>query len=92
MGSLSKDFIDWQTSVMELERRGEEIARRIADLEKENELLQQRLLEYEHGSGFDALSGLYDDGFHICPNEFGKHREADCLFCLNFLHHKGRKT
>ena len=39
----------------------------------------------------DALSGLYDDGFHICPDEFGKRREEDCLFCLNFLHHKGRK-
>lgn len=91
MGSLGKEFIEWQTNVMELERQGEEFARRIADLEKENELLQQRLLEYEQGSGFDALSGLYDDGFHICPDQFGKRREEDCLFCLNFLHHKGRK-
>ena len=91
MGALSKDFIEWQTSVMELERRGEEFARRIADLEKENALLQQRLLENEQGSGFDDLSGLYDDGFHICPDQFGKPREEDCLFCLNFLHHKGRK-
>ena len=40
MGTLGKDFIEWQTSVMELERRGEEFARRIADLEKENALLQ----------------------------------------------------
>ena len=91
MGALGKDFIEWQTSVMELERRGEEFARRIADLEKENELLQQRLLENEQGSGFDALSGLYDDGFHICPDQFGKPREEDCLFCLNFLYHKERK-
>ena len=91
MGALGKDFIEWQTSVMELERRCEEFARRIADLEKENELLQQRLMENEQGSGFDALSGLYDDGFHICPDQFGKPREEDCLFCLNFLHHKGRK-
>ena len=91
MGALGKDFIEWQTSVMELERRGEEFARRIADLEKENELLQQRLLANEQESGFDALSGLYDDGFHICPDQFGKPREEDCLFCLNFLHHKGRK-
>lgn len=91
MGSLGKEFIEWQTNVMELERQGEEFARRIADLEKENELLQQRLLEHEQGSGFDALSGLYDDGFHICPDQFGKRREEDCLFCLNFLHHKGRK-
>ena len=91
MGSLGKEFIEWQTNVMELERQGEEFARRIADLEKENELLQQRLLEYEQGSGFDALSGLYDDGFHICPDQFGKRREEDCLFCLNFMHHKGRK-
>ena len=32
MGSLGKEFIEWQTNVMELERQGEEFARRIADI------------------------------------------------------------
>ena len=89
--TLYHDFLEWQTRLNELLEEAEALAARIAELEQQNLSLQQRLLEQENGGGFNALSGIYDDGFHICPPYFGQHREDDCLFCLNFLHHKGRK-
>lgn len=34
----------------------------------------------------DYLAGLYAEGFHICPELFGKHRNGqDCIFCLGLI-------
>jgi len=91
--SLYHDFLAWQSRLAELLLEGEELAARINELEQQNIVLQQRLLDgQDQSSGFEALSNLYDEGFHICPGDFGQMREDDCLFCLNFLHHKGKKV
>ena len=90
--TVYQDFLAWQERLLSLEQEGAELGRRIEELEQQNVSLQQRLLSgHDPGSGFEALSSLYDEGFHICPANFGQARDEDCLFCLNFLHHKGKR-
>ncbi len=91
--TLYSDFLEWQARMQALLEEGQELAQRINEQENQNVSLQRRLLSKEDAqpSGFDMLSDLYDEGYHICPADFGHQREDDCLFCLNFLHHKGNK-
>ncbi len=90
--SLYQEWLEWQEELNDLLRRGDALTQRVGELERQNASLQQRLVDENYqGNGFDALASLYDDGFHICPGSFGQSREDDCLFCLNFLLHKGKK-
>ena len=88
--SLYEDFMEWQGKLVALMQEGDELGKRIAEAEHQNIFLQQRLSNEDY-RGFDALGDLYDDGYHICPANFGQSRSEDCLFCLNFLLHKGKK-
>lgn len=90
--TLRQDLEEWREKLNNLLDEYDQIYERIGDLEKQNILLQERLVkgEYQTG-GFDALRKLYDEGFHICPASFGQQRDDECLFCLTFLLHKGKK-
>ncbi|CFY01219.1 Initiation control protein, YabA [Syntrophomonas zehnderi OL-4] len=37
------------------------------------------------GEGYERLGQLYNDGYHVCPANFGYSREGDCLFCLALI-------
>lgn len=89
--SLLSEFREWQEKLLALQTEGEELYTRIEELERQNAELRQRLNDGEIGSGFEAVTGLYEDGFHVCPGSFGQSRDEDCIFCLNFLLHKGKK-
>lgn len=89
--TLSKDLQIWREQLLAVLAEGDRLLADVALLERQNASLQQRLME-GGGSGFEALTGLYDEGFHICPKLFGQAREGEeCLFCLNFLLHKGKR-
>ncbi len=89
--SLLTEFREWQEKLLALQKEGEELYIRIEELERQNAELRQRLADGDYAGGFDALAGLYEEGFHVCPGSFGQSRDEDCIFCLNFLLHKGKK-
>jgi regulator of replication initiation timing len=37
------------------------------------------------GEGYERLGMLYNDGYHVCPSNFGDKRQEECLFCLAFI-------
>lgn len=89
--TLLNDFREWQEKLLILQQQGEKLYKQIEELERQNAELRQKIAQGNSGGGFEALTNLYEDGFHVCPSNFGQNREEECIFCLNFLLHKGRK-
>ena len=59
-------------------------------IEEQNKILRDKLsTERIRGEGFESLSQLYDEGYHICHDYFAQRREEPCLFCLSFLYEEG---
>lgn len=62
----------------------------VESLEDQNKILRTKLsTEKIRGEGFESLSHLYDEGYHICHDYFAQRREEPCLFCLSFLYEEG---
>ena len=82
-------------TIIELEQKLERMLTEIAELkmhvyalEQQNELLLARVYKDQKGEqGYHSLQKLYDEGFHVCPAQFGGIRSEgkDCLFCLAFF-------
>ena len=89
--SLAGDLREWNIRLVALLKEGEELERRVEELEKQNSFLRRQLSpDAMKSDGMEALSALYDEGFHICHANFARSREdEDCLFCLSFLYKEG---
>ncbi|MFW5986210.1 MAG: initiation control protein YabA [Halanaerobiales bacterium] len=58
-------------------------------LEEENRELKALVFNREvKGDAYTNLSGLYNEGYHICHLSFGEKRKGDCLFCQQLLEGK----
>ncbi len=64
-----------------------------ATLRMELEKLRERLAEIDHKTIDKTqpnanLIKIYDEGFHVCTNFYGQHREEDepCAFCTELLY------
>ncbi|MGI9952581.1 initiation control protein YabA [Moorellaceae bacterium AZ2] len=60
-------------------------------LEEENQRLRSMMTEAVTGiQGQERLRLLYEQGYHVCPAQFGRVRGSQgCLFCLSFLEKRG---
>jgi len=88
--SLADEIKKWQEKLDALLQEGQLLQQKAAHLERQNAYLQERLSGRQaQDDGMEALSKLYDEGFHICHAYFAQPREEDCLFCLSFMHKEG---
>ncbi|MGI5881124.1 MAG: initiation control protein YabA [Syntrophomonadaceae bacterium] len=37
------------------------------------------------GESYDGIGRMYNEGYHVCPFEYGQPREEDCLFCIALM-------
>ena len=90
--SLYHDLQMWEEKLSQLLAEAQELRQRVAEMEKQTAMLQERLVSADYpGGGLNALLRLYDDNFHICHAHFAELRDEECLFCLSLLYREGVK-
>lgn len=81
-------------SIIELEDRMQTLLAELAEikmqvyaLEEKNEHVLEKVYRQSEIGGHQHLQELYEEGFHICPENFASDRDTkqDCLYCLGFL-------
>lgn len=88
--SLTQDLEALEEKLQEALAQIEQMKLVVESLEDQNAILRTKLsTEKIRGEGFESLSRLYDEGYHICHEYYAQRRDEPCLFCLSFLYEEG---
>lgn len=100
-GDMEKETQAMLTKITALKEAMTAVLEENAELVIENEHLRERLAESAAkntpkkkatvaalSKSRQNLEKLYDEGFHVCNNFYGKRREDDeaCVFCLEVIY------
>jgi len=84
--SLVDDILYLEERLNSINQELKELRSKAEALETQNARLWARFSEEGLlGQGQEALSRLYEDGFHICHAHFAQPRFEECLFCMALL-------
>lgn len=88
---LSEQILTLEATLSQFTAEFQQLAEQVQKLEEENERLRQQLSPEELstakglGGGQEALGKLYDEGYHICPANYGREHQGGCIFCQEVL-------
>lgn len=68
-----------------LEEENEKLRMELCQCPEETKKAVEENAQRIQGEGYDNLTRLYNEGFHICHIHFGQQRKGDCLFCMGFM-------
>lgn len=57
----------------------------LMELDRTEEKSEKKVEIEKPKVAYNNLTNLYNEGFHICSDQFGRPRSDDCLFCTPFL-------
>ncbi|HWQ76220.1 MAG TPA: initiation control protein YabA [Syntrophomonas sp.] len=95
MDEIAKDVQELKTIIREMVLELGDLKERVTRLEKTepveagpefiNNVRPDLDIIKLQGEGYERLGMLYQKGYHVCPSNFGDHRQEECLFCLAFI-------
>ena len=92
---LTQALREMEEKVEEILAEIQTLRRHVHQLEEQNEFLRaklyaEKLKGHGLGEGFENLTRLYEEGYHVCPEHFARARTEDCLFCMGFLNKENK--